>query len=253
MARLGTAERGDGSTHIRPSSAILLSAIVWALCAATIVQGLWVYGASGLRFAELPTAVALVVWALLWAPRVIVRAHEIEVRNVLLVHRLPLAAIADVRLGAMLRFVVAPRSASTGTDADADAVVITAWNAPGVGKDRPRERLAAADPRSQAAGRGRSSVRSSGRGGRGGGRRATGPDWSQRLVEDQRSSPSYPALAAWQRWERAAGSDTAGADAAPGSDVGPAAVAASATQRVNVPVVVGLAAAAVLVVVHFAF
>src|SRR5699024_10532804 len=59
--------------------------------------------------------------------------------------------------------------------------VITALNAPGVGKDRPVERLAAR-----------------------GGRRSPGatarsaPSWSERLVRDKRSSPSGGVVEAWQ-------------------------------------------------------
>lgn len=238
MRRPGTAVRGDGSTHIRPTSAIVLSALVWALCSATVAQALWVYGASGLRFAELPVAVAIVVWALLWAPRVIVRDHEIEVRNVLVTHRLPMASIADVRLGAMLRFVLEPRS-----EAD-DADVITAWNAPGVGKDRPRERISASDPRAAAAD---STVRG---GGRAASRRRAASDWSQRLVEDQRSSPSFRALEAWQQWERSSDDGVEHAD--PGAEHADrdAGHAELATRQVNAPVVAGLAVAAALVVIH---
>src|SRR5690625_2009248 len=117
--------------------------IVWALCAATIVESFWAIGIHGWQFAVLPLAVGAVVWALLWAPRVVVRPGSVEVRNVLITHDLPMAAIEDVRLGAMLRVILPPRG-SNGRP-----VVITAWNAPGVGKDRPRDRLASSSVHSR--------------------------------------------------------------------------------------------------------
>src|SRR5699024_1821997 len=57
VRRLGTARRGDGSTHIRPGGALVLCMIVWALCAATIVESFWAIGIHGWQFAVLPLAV----------------------------------------------------------------------------------------------------------------------------------------------------------------------------------------------------
>ena len=181
LGRLGLRRRHDGSTLIRPGGALVLCAIVWLLCAATVLESIWLLGAAGWRFAVLPAAVSAVVWALLWAPRVVVHEDAIQVRNVLETWTLPMASIDRVRLGAMLRFELMP------ADDDAHSRTITAWNAPGVGRDRPRERLARMDPRARSGG-------------------ATGrPDWAQRLRRDQLESSSYAAVEAWERWEAAHG------------------------------------------------
>ena len=58
----------------------MLCMIVWALCAATIVESFWAIGIHGWQFAVLPLAVGAVVWALLWAPRVVVRPRSEERR-----------------------------------------------------------------------------------------------------------------------------------------------------------------------------
>src|SRR5699024_5906461 len=123
--------RGDGSTHIRPGGALVLCMIVWARCAATIVESFWAIGIHGWQFAVLPLAVGAVVWTLLWAPRVVVRPASVVARHVPIPHDLPIAWNDDLRPGAMLRVILPPRG-SYGRP-----VVITAWNVPGVGKDRP--------------------------------------------------------------------------------------------------------------------
>ena len=159
----------------------MLCVVVWLLCAATVAESLWLLGADGWRFAVLPLAISCLVWALLWAPRVVVHDERIEVRNVLETWTLPMGSIDRVRLGAMLRFELVP------VQGRARPRVLTAWNAPGVGRDRPRERLARIDPRSRAAGA------------------ADRPDWAQRLRRDQLESPSHAAVEAWERWEAAHG------------------------------------------------
>lgn len=162
----------------------MLCVIVWALCAATILESFWAVGIHGWQFAVLPLAVSAVVWTLLWAPRVVVHPGRIEVRNVFITHVLPMAAIEDVRLGAMLRVILPPRAAG------GKPVVVTAWNAPGVGKDRPRDRLARSDVRSRY-----SQERSV---------HAAPSTWSKRLVRDQRVSPSFAVVQAWERHSREA-------------------------------------------------
>lgn len=176
MTRLGLRHRADGTTHIRPGGALVLCALVWALCGATALQAFWLLGGDGWRFAVLPAVASAVVWVVLWAPRVVVREDRLEVRNVLVTHLLPMAAIADARLGAMLRFdlVAAPGEARTEQ--------VTAWNAPGVGRDRPRERLSRADPRASH------------------GAPAARENWAERLRRDQLASPSHAAVAAWEQW-----------------------------------------------------
>lgn len=188
FGRLGLRRRDDGSTLIRPGGALVLCVVVWLLCAATVAESLWLLGADGWRFAVLPLAISCLVWALLWAPRVVVHDERIEVRNVLETWTLPMGSIDRVRLGAMLRFELVP------VQGRARPRVLTAWNAPGVGRDRPRERLARIDPRSRAAGA------------------ADRPDWAQRLRRDQLESPSHAAVEAWERWDEAQGGPRADAD-----------------------------------------
>src|SRR5690625_7364498 len=79
----------------------------------------------------------------------------------------------------MLRVILPPRG-SNGRP-----VVITAWNAPGVGKDRPRDRLAS------------SSVHS--RYGQDHAHHTAPSTWSERLVRDQRASPSHAVVQAWEQ------------------------------------------------------
>ena len=218
LRRLGLRRRADGSTVIRPGGALILSALVWLLCGATILQALWLVGLDGVLFSLLPAVVAAVVGVILWAPRVVVRPERIEVRNVLVTHVLPMGSIERARLGAMLRFELVPATPG-GT-----SPLVTAWNAPGVGRDRHSERLAASDPRA--------------RHGAGGGPRR--PAWSERLQRDQRLSPSYPAVEAWEQWQREHphGAQTA-ADAAPQRRLNVASVAvlgAGALARVARPV-----------------
>ncbi|HLQ80482.1 MAG TPA: PH domain-containing protein [Brachybacterium sp.] len=153
----------------------MLCLLVWAFCAATIVESFWALGVHGWRFDVLPLVASTVVWALLWRPRVVVHSDHLEIRNVLVTHVVPLTLIEDVRLGAMLRIVLPPRVDG------GEPEVITAWNAPGVGKDRPVERFAA-----------RGASRSPGATAR------SAPSWSERLVRDQRSSPSAAVVEAWQ-------------------------------------------------------
>lgn len=158
---------------------MVLCVIVWALCAATIVESFWAVGIHGWQFAVLPLAVSAVVWVLLWAPRVVVHPDRLEVRNVLITHDLPMTAIEDVRVGAMLRVILPPRGAG------AKPVVITAWNAPGIGKDRPRDRLASSDVRSRY---GQEHAQHTAR-----------SAWSERLVRDQHASPSHAVVEAWEQ------------------------------------------------------
>lgn len=218
--RLGRSRRADGSTHVRPGGALVLCALVWLFCGATVAQALWLLGAAGWRLTVLPLVVSAVVWALLWAPRVVVRPEQIEVRNVLVTHVLPMAVIDDVRLGAMLRIVLAPARPG-GRPA-----TITAWNAPGVGRDDHRDRIASGDVRS--------------RHGSGAGGRPPRADWAQRLRRDQAASPSQAAVDAWETWRSGRATAPTGEGAADGE--------AGSTRHLNRAVLVVLAAAAAMVV-----
>lgn len=212
LARLGLRRREDGSTHIRPGGAIVLCLLVWAVCAATVLQAFWLLGADGWRFAVLPSVASALIWVVLWAPRVVVHADRLEVRNVLVTRVLPMALIERARLGVMLRLELMP------SHEGAKPEVVTAWNAPGVGRDSPRERIASSDPRS-----------------RHGSGAAARPDWSARLVRDQRASASYPALEAWETWQRS--HDAAAVTAAEAGEL-----RRTARQRPNLVVLALLAA-----------
>ncbi|MDN5600758.1 MAG: hypothetical protein L0G52_09540, partial [Brachybacterium sp.] len=86
-------------------------------------------------------------------------------------HRLPFAAIQEVRVGAMLRFEVTTRRAATST--------VTAWNAPALGRDAPWRREATMHEQNL---RGRSYTP------------------QERLVHDQRRSRSAVVKQRWERW-----------------------------------------------------
>lgn len=173
MPGWGTRRLSDGSLRIRPRGALVLCVAVWALCGALVIQAVAVAGVAALVLAPGPVFVAVTVWALLWEPRVIVSSEGLEVRNPVRRHTIPFPCVENIRLGAMLRVVV--------RDGEEGLRVLTAWNAPGVGRDRPRDRLSRIGDRT----------------------RSEGPrmDWAARLREDQRSSPSSAVVEAWERWK----------------------------------------------------
>lgn len=176
MPRLGVRTRADGSTHVRPALAVVLSLAVWVLCGALLLQAVMVAGVDGLLLAPGPLLVCAMIWAVLWEPRVVVHRDGLEVRNVLRRVVVPFSRVEDVRLGAMLRVLVRD-------DAGGSPRAITAWNAPGTGRDRMRDRLVRAeqDRRSPQSTRPRA-------------------DWGARLRADQESSASFIAVLAWRDW-----------------------------------------------------
>lgn len=122
-----------GSTHtLRPRGAIVLTLLVWVVLGALAVEAVFAAGVEGLRVAPVLALLAALTWAVLWAPRLVLLPDGVEVRNLLHTYTLPFARIEAVRLGAMVRF-------------DVDALGgrprrITAWNAPGIGRDNPLAR-----------------------------------------------------------------------------------------------------------------
>lgn len=156
---------------MRPRSAELICAAVWLLCAALLVDAVVRAGLPGLRVVPVLALAAAGAWALLWAPRVVLHPAEVEVRNILRTVHLPFPAIRRVRLGAMLRF--------DALDPDGHVRTVTAWNAPGVGRDRPgrhgeRVRVGQRRPRH------------------------VGP--AERLARDQEASPSAIIRERWEQW-----------------------------------------------------
>lgn len=115
-----------GTIHLRPHGATILCIIVWALVGLIVGDSVLRAGAASLPALPFALLICALVWAVLWAPRVVLRDEAVEVRNVLVTHLLPFTAIHDVRIGAMLRFDVARPDGSERT--------ITAWNAPTLGK-----------------------------------------------------------------------------------------------------------------------
>lgn len=217
MRGLGVRRHADGSLHLRPGGAVVLSIAVWAVCAALVAQAVAVAGWDGVLLAPIPLLICVLVWATLWRPRVILRPDAVRVRNVFSTADAPMAQIADVRLGAMLRLRLH------------DGRVLTAWNAPGVGKDDHRDRLARMQAQERST---RGGSRAAGRGRAQAAGRST---WSDRLVADQLASPSYAVVEAWQAWRAQHGESDAASAAAP--DV---------TRAPNTLVLLVLAAAGVL-------
>lgn len=161
----------DGPLHLRPHGATVLCLVVWAMGAGLAVEAVLSAGWRGLTVLPVLLLVLALVWMLLWHPRVVLHDEAVEVRNVLVTHHVPFAAIETVRLGAMLRLEVAsPGGPRT----------LTAWNAPALGRDNPlrrRTELHEQDLR---------------------GRRLTR---AERLVHDQQRSRSAVIQERWEAWQ----------------------------------------------------
>lgn len=117
---------------LRPHGASAICLLVWILLAGLTVEAVYSAGLVGLFIVPGLALVAAVIWALLWAPRLVLLPEGVQVRNLLHSYRLPFARIEKVRLGAMVGFDVdelrgRPRR-------------VTAWNAPGIGRDNPLQK-----------------------------------------------------------------------------------------------------------------
>lgn len=160
-----------GTLHLRPHGATVICIVVGVLGLGLTLDAVIRAGWQGVLVLPAPLLVLALVWMVLWAPRVVLHEESVEVRNVLVTHRLPFAAIQEVRLGAMLRFEVTTPRAATST--------ITAWNAPALGRDAPWRREATMYEQNL---RGR----------------AYTPQ--ERLVTDQQRSRSAVVKKRWERW-----------------------------------------------------
>lgn len=207
---------------LRPRGGLVLCALVWAVSAAFLLDAVVRAGLPGLRVLPVLALASALAWALLWAPRVVLRAEEVEVRNVLISHHVPFAAIAAVRLGAMLRIDVREPGP------DARVRTITAWNAPGVGRDRPPRPEHTPRPGSAPAA--------------GGPPRRLGP--GERLARDQQRSRSAIVV---RRWEERADAASREADPARAGDTPP-----GMTTRANTLVLAILSACVIAVAVPLA-
>ncbi|WP_394215643.1 PH domain-containing protein [Brachybacterium vulturis] len=160
-----------GTLHLRPRSAAIICAVVGLIGLGLSLEAVLRAGWEGVLVLPVPLFALALVWMVLWAPQVVLHEESVEVRNVLLTHHLPFAAIQEVRIGAMLRFEVTTHRAATST--------VTAWNAPALGRDAPWRREATMYEQNL---RGRSSTP------------------QERLVNDQQRSRSAVVKTRWERW-----------------------------------------------------
>lgn len=175
---------------LRPRGAIVICLLVWVILAALAIEALFSAGIAGLLVYPGLALVAVVLWAVLWAPRLVLLPEGVEVRNLLHTYSLPFDRIEAVRLGAMVLFDV--------DDLGGRPRRVTAWNAPGVRRDNPLRRGPESSRGEHVDGAARRTER----------RRRLSQ--AERLRQDQASSRSAVVLERWERWH-----DThpAGADA----------------------------------------
>ncbi|ATG55534.1 hypothetical protein CFK41_12690 [Brachybacterium ginsengisoli] len=171
----------DTEHVLRPHGATVLSIVVWAVAVAMALEALFSAGVGGLLVYPGLALIAALVWALLWAPRLVLRPAGVEVRNLLHTYDLPFARIQDVRLGAMVHFEV--------DELQGRSRRVTAWNAPGVGRDNPLARV----------GRPETGARSGGPGAGTQARRRLSR--AERLRNDQDSSRSAIVRERWEEWQ----------------------------------------------------
>ncbi|AXK44428.1 PH domain-containing protein [Brachybacterium saurashtrense] len=174
----------DDAIALRPRSATVISLLVWVLGAGLAIDAVLRAGWQGVAVLPVPVLIMALVWAVLWLPRVVVHRDRVEVRNIVVTHHVPFAALEKVRLGAMLRLDVAgPSGVRT----------LTAWNAPALGRENPLRREAVIHEQNL---RGRGLTR------------------SEKLAHDQQRSRSAvleERFVAWMAQQR-------GAQGAPGGD-----------------------------------
>lgn len=150
----------------------MLCAVVGLLGLGLALDAVLRAGWQGVLTLPVLLLIMALVWMVLWAPRVVLQEDSVEVRNIVVTHLIPFAAIEEVRVGAMLRLEVAGRSGTTTT--------ITAWNAPALSRDAPWRRQAMMHEQDLR------------------GRRLTP---QERLVNDQQSSRSAVIKQRWERWQ----------------------------------------------------
>lgn len=150
----------------------MLCAVVGLLGLGLALDAVLRAGWQGVLTLPVLLLIMALVWMVLWAPRVVLQEDSVEVRNIVVTHLIPFAAIEEVRVGAMLRLEVAGRSGTTST--------ITAWNAPALSRDAPWRRQAMMHEQDLR------------------GRRLTP---QERLVNDQQSSRSAVIKQRWERWQ----------------------------------------------------
>jgi hypothetical protein len=87
----------EESTTLRPRFGLVLTVLVWCVCAAAlvtmVVTGRW---ADLGRYGVLAVLVAYVMWLLFWSPSVTIALSGVSVRNLLRVHEVSWPAIQNV-------------------------------------------------------------------------------------------------------------------------------------------------------------
>lgn len=183
MSSMHSVEPTSGTAlSLRPRGATVLSIFVWCILGAMAIEALFAAGFAGLGVFPGLALVTALIWAVLWAPRVVLHSERVEVRNILHTYHLPFAAIESVRLGAMLRFDL--HEGQRGLHS------VTAWNAPGIRRDLGSGR-AGAEQESRAAAPAPTSGTAR--------RRALSP--GERLRHDQQASRSAVIRDRWENWQ----------------------------------------------------
>ena len=166
---------GEKPISLRPASALWIPALTWAiiafLLADAILKNRW---DTVLQFGPWLALAASLVWLVLFSPATLVYQRGVVIRNVFHEYSAPYGAIDHIGLGAMVSIRARTESGTTRT--------ITAWNAPGIGRDKPAD----------------AHVRISGRDRRVG-RQHIGP--AERLRNDQERSRSRVLVHAWEAWQ----------------------------------------------------
>lgn len=125
--------------RLRPRLAIGTCIAVWALSAFLVIDAVIAIGLPAvLPFAMPVVLFSALVWLILWNPCVAIDREnkQIIVKNVLATFECPAASIQDIVVGPMVKFHL--------IDESGKPVVVTAWNAPGLSKEKSLARTPSA-------------------------------------------------------------------------------------------------------------
>lgn len=181
---------GEKPLTLRPASALWIPTVTWAVIAFLLVDAIiknrW---DTVLAFGPWLGLAASLVWLVLFSPATLVYPAGVVVRNVFHEYSAPYAAIDHIGLGAMVSIRARTESGTTRT--------VTAWNAPGIGRDKPADAHVRISGRDRYADRGHISP-------------------GERLRNDRERSPSRVLVHAWEAWQVRHEKDS---DAGPGTGV----------------------------------
>ncbi|ANP26903.1 hypothetical protein DAD186_03460 [Dermabacter vaginalis] len=181
---------GEKPLTLRPASALWIPTVTWAVIAFLLVDAIiknrW---DTVLQFGPWLGLAAFLVWLILFSPATLVYPAGVVVRNVFHEYSAPYAAIDHIGLGVMVSIRARTESGTTRT--------VTAWNAPGIGRDKPADAHVRISGRDRYADRGH-----------------VGP--AERLRNDRERSPSRVLVHAWEAWQVRHEKDS---DAGPGTGV----------------------------------